>query len=275
MALKDILVQVDETRGHQARLALAAALASRSDAHLTGLFVIEPISFSALAAPGGPDFAAAEAFQAIQREHREARLKLGERLGALFSDAADRAGVSSEWRVVDGDAATAVVLHARYADLAVLGQADPDNPPLGAGVVEAVLLGSGRPVLVVPYARRRDARQTRAGGVERDARGGAGAERRDAAARPGRKVTVLSVNPERGIDGEGDLPCRRYRAPSGAARRQSRGRPHHGGRHRASATSCCRAPPISAPTSLSWAAMAIRARANSFSAAPPGSCCGT
>ncbi len=207
MALKDILVQVDDGRGYQARLALAAALAARSDGHLTGLFVIEPISFSALAAPGGPDFAAAEAFQAVEREHRAARLKLGERLAALFRDAADRAGVSSEWRVADDDAATAVVLHARYADLAVLGQADPDNPPLGAGVVEAVLLGSGRPALVVPFigAKSVGERVLVAWNATREA------ARALNDAMPllaqAEKVTVLSVNPERGIGGEGDLPA--------------------------------------------------------------------
>jgi nucleotide-binding universal stress UspA family protein len=207
MALKDILVQVDNSRGHQARVALAAALASRNTAHLTGLFVIEPISFSALSTPGGSDFAAAEAFQAIEREHREAWLKLGERLAALFRDAADRAGVTSEWRIVEDDIATATALHARYADLAVLGQADPDNPPLGAGVPEAVLLGSGRPVLVVPYigAKSVGQRVLVAWNASRES------ARAVNDALPllvqAENVTVLSVNPAHGIGGEGDLPA--------------------------------------------------------------------
>ncbi|HXZ00247.1 MAG TPA: universal stress protein [Stellaceae bacterium] len=207
MALKDILVQVDEKRGHDSRLALAAMLASRNDAHLVGLFVVEPVSFSALTTPGGSDFAAAAAFQAIEQEHRAACLKRGERLAALFRDTADRAGVNSEWRIAEDDIATATALHARYADLAVLGQADPDNPPLGIGVPETVLLGSGRPVLVVPFigAKNMGQRVLVAWNATREA------ARAVNDALPllaqAEKVTVLSVNPARGIGGEGDLPA--------------------------------------------------------------------
>ena len=151
MALKDILVQVDDTRGHPSRIALAADIAARCGAHLHRLFVVDTISFSALAAPGGPDFAAADAFRVIQDQYRSARFEIADRLAALFSDAADRAGVNSEWRTAEDDPASAVALQARYVDLAILGQADPDNPPAGADIVETALLNSGRPVLVVPF----------------------------------------------------------------------------------------------------------------------------
>jgi nucleotide-binding universal stress UspA family protein len=207
MALKDILLHVDEAGGHEARIALAVELARANNAHLTGLFAIEPISFSALAAPAGPDFAAAEAFQELQRQHGAVRAGLGERLGALFGDAARRAGIASEWRVVEEDAASAMALHARYADLAVVGQADPENPPAGEGVAEAVLLGSGRPVLAVPFigAAAIGKRALIAWNGSREAARAvndalpllAGAE----------QVTVLSINPARGIGGEGNLPA--------------------------------------------------------------------
>ena len=207
MALKDILVQVDDGRGHPSRLALAAEIAARCGAHLTGLFVVDTISFSALAAPGGPDFAAADAFRAIQEQHRAARLQVGERLAALFADAARRAGVNSEWRIAEDDPASALALQARYADLAVLGQADPDNPPPGADAVETVLLNSGRPVLAVPFI-----------GAESVGRGALVAwnATREAAraindALPllahADAVTVLSINPVRGVAGDGDVPA--------------------------------------------------------------------
>ncbi|HUJ98694.1 MAG TPA: universal stress protein [Stellaceae bacterium] len=207
MALKDILLHVDEAGGHEARIALAVELARTNSAHLTGLFAIEPISFSALAAPGGPDFAAAEAFQELQRQHGAVRAGLGERLGAAFGDAARRAGITSEWRVVEEDAASAMALHARYADLAVVGQSDPENPPAGEGVAEAVLLGSGRPVLAVPFigAAAIGKRALIAWNGSREAARAVndalpllvGAE----------QVTVLAINPARGIAGEGNLPA--------------------------------------------------------------------
>ena len=45
-------------------------------------------------------------------------------------------------------------LHARYSDLAILGQLDPDRaqPEATGPRPEQVVLASGRPVLVVPYA---------------------------------------------------------------------------------------------------------------------------
>jgi nucleotide-binding universal stress UspA family protein len=207
MPLKDILVQVDEARGHADRVALAAGLARANTGHLAGLFAIEPISFTALAAPGGADFAAAEAFQQIDQQHREARLKVAARLRALFQKTIDAAGVSGEWRIADSDAAAAMSLHAHYVDLAVVGQTDPENPPMGAGVPEAVLLASGRPVLVVPFIGAKaigkrvlvswNASRESARAVNDALPLMAGAE----------QVTVLSINPERGIAGEGDLPA--------------------------------------------------------------------
>ena len=207
MALKDILVHLDEARGHAARLRLATELARANAAHLTALFALEPISFSALAAPGGPDFAAAEAFQDLQQRHRTARQVVSDRLESSFRDAADRAGISAEWRSVEETAATAAALHARYADLAILGQADPENPPLGPGIVEAVLLGSGRPVLIVPYIGA-DAIGRRVLIAWNAAREAARAVN-DALPliTAAEQVTVLSINPERGIAGEGDLPA--------------------------------------------------------------------
>jgi len=208
MALKDILVQVDETRGLEARLRIAAELAARNEAHLIGLFVIENVSFSALAAPGGPDFVAADAFLQLQDQHRQARLKVAERLVQTFDAAVKAAGVnSSEWRIAEDDAASAATLHARYADLAVLGQQDPERPPLGPAVVEAVLLSSGRPVLVVPFigADSIGKRVLVAWNATREAARAVN----DALPLLGQaeKVTVLAINPERGIGGEGELPA--------------------------------------------------------------------
>jgi nucleotide-binding universal stress UspA family protein len=56
-----------------------------------------------------------------------------------------------EWRTADGPRAEAVALHARYADLLVINQTDPESPD-ATHFGDAVLLSVGRPVLMVPYA---------------------------------------------------------------------------------------------------------------------------
>jgi nucleotide-binding universal stress UspA family protein len=208
MGLKDLLVHVDGTRGHEARLRTAAELARRSEAHLTGLFVIEPVNFAGFFSSGGADLAQAEALQAIQEQHERARRALAERLGAAFRTRIDDAGVLGEWHVAQGDPGERVTLRGRYADLVILGQSDPDAPSLGSAVPEAVLLGSGRPVLVVPYI-----------GADRPIghrvlvawNGSREAARAVNDAVPlvasGGRVTVLAINPARGIAGDGDLPA--------------------------------------------------------------------
>lgn len=206
MALKDILVHLDETRGTSARLALAVELARRDAGHLAGVFVVEPLGFSAMGGQTSPEFVAAQPYREIEEQHRAARLALGKRLAARFDAAAERAGISREWRVIDEDAAASVSLHARYADLAVVGQADPENAPASAGIAEAVLLGSGRPVLVVPFigAEAIGRRVMIAWNATREsARALNDALPLLAAAE---QVTVLSINPVRGIAGDGDLP---------------------------------------------------------------------
>jgi nucleotide-binding universal stress UspA family protein len=151
MGLRDILVHLDDGRGHETRLRVACELARRQNAHLTGMFVVEPVSVAALAAPPGADFAQVEVLQAIQEKHRAARSAVGTSLAGAFRRACDSAGISSAWRVAEGHAADLVTAQTRYVDLAILGQRDPDTPAVGGPVAEAAMLGSGRPVLVIPY----------------------------------------------------------------------------------------------------------------------------
>src|SRR5438034_4187966 len=60
-------------------------------------------------------------------------------------------GYSSEWRVADGYVDDIVVAQARYADLVVVGQAEPDSPPMAtpSDLAEDVTMASERPVLIV------------------------------------------------------------------------------------------------------------------------------
>jgi nucleotide-binding universal stress UspA family protein len=72
---------------------------------------------------------------------------------ARFEEIATRIGVPHEQRRHDLDEYSGLCLQARYADLLVLGQADPEDHEEGGLLLdlpEQVLMHGGRPVLLVP-----------------------------------------------------------------------------------------------------------------------------
>jgi nucleotide-binding universal stress UspA family protein len=149
MALKDILVLVDRQNSTPARIDLATELARRFGAHLTGLHVTVPPVIPAGVRAEMP-VAAVEGYARFQAQTAEAA-------NALFLARAGEHGLEIDWRHREGDAGDIATMHARYADLTVVGQDDPEAEEVDSprGVAERVLLGSGRPVLVVPYVGTR------------------------------------------------------------------------------------------------------------------------
>ena len=122
-----------------------------------------------------------------------------------FLDIAEKAGVHAEWRMAAGQVSRIVTLHARYADLTVVGKgsaAEPDrfpHPDLAADLT----MSCGRPVLVVPNSGRFDG----VGGhvsVCWNASREATRAVNDAMPllRQAEKVVVLSVNPHRPSGGD-------------------------------------------------------------------------
>jgi hypothetical protein len=63
-------------------------------------------------------------------------------------------GCPPEWREIPEGPDADPALRARYADLTILGQLDPDRAEteMIRPRPEQVVLASGRPVLIVPYA---------------------------------------------------------------------------------------------------------------------------
>ena len=146
MTYKNLLVQVDDSRGCARRIACAIDLAAAHDAHLTGLYVLPEASPAAFAQGFPPELMT----DLQQRTRAEAEAAL-----ARFGEAARRSQVAFESRidrVLYTEVADAVATNARYADLAILGQHDPDDAASGPRYLpEEVMLGCGRPVLIVPY----------------------------------------------------------------------------------------------------------------------------
>jgi nucleotide-binding universal stress UspA family protein len=76
---------------------------------------------------------------------------------AAFDEAARRAGVSAESRVLSASLAGAAERFgaiARRFDLSVVGQSDPDQAAPEELIIESSLFSSGRPVVVVPYIQK-------------------------------------------------------------------------------------------------------------------------
>jgi nucleotide-binding universal stress UspA family protein len=152
MALKDLLVYVDQTSHASERLRLAADLARRHNARLTALFIRE------LSAAQRHEQSVAELGQgsaeAITHTNRRIRHSLEEatmRLRSALDAIGLEHGLEVEWRCLDGIASTLVPQHARFADLCVLSQ-DTSAVATATGYTfsEQLLFVTGRPVVFIP-----------------------------------------------------------------------------------------------------------------------------
>jgi nucleotide-binding universal stress UspA family protein len=144
MGLKDLLVHVDNDPACRSRLDVAVALAAKYGAHLTGLH--------ATGSPGLPGYAEVELPPSLREEVRHHLEELARQAEQRFHERARQRGILGEWRLDTGDIVGAMRLHARYADLTVVGQGiDLQGAPHDlAFLPEELALGVGRPVLVVP-----------------------------------------------------------------------------------------------------------------------------
>lgn len=208
--LKDILVHLDEGPRSTTRLKVAVELARRQGAHLTGIFVLD-IPGSDLFYGAGMPYAGGGGMTEMVNTLRADANSRADALGQQFLEAVRLQGLESEWRVVEGDTVDLLALHARYADLTVLGQPNDEDPykgPSADAVLVNVMLSSGRPVLAVPYAGAFEQVGDRVLVAWNASRESTRAVN-DALPllRGARAVTVLAVNPKHGIEGHGDVPA--------------------------------------------------------------------
>ena len=138
MNFKDILIHIDDSSHCAARLELAINLAREHGAHLTGLYVIT------------------HAHYAPQHETKKQQATAAEE---KFRLATENSGITSDWVLADwgivGVGMSEIINHyAHQKDLIVVGQTSGDKPrgDVPADLPERIVFGSGRPVLVVPYA---------------------------------------------------------------------------------------------------------------------------
>ncbi|RJG06812.1 universal stress protein [Noviherbaspirillum cavernae] len=152
MSYKTVLVHVDESEHASERIKLAATVAMAENAHLIGTAMTGASRYlqrAKMLADVGPNF----------RIHLDLLRQRADRGLEEFEAVAQKVGIPSfEKRLVDDEAGGGVCLQARYCDLVVIGQMDPDeiSPIVMPDFPQYVVLHSGRPVLITPYAGRFD-----------------------------------------------------------------------------------------------------------------------
>jgi nucleotide-binding universal stress UspA family protein len=147
-SIKHILLHLDGSPRCTARMKVARQLAAVHEARVTGLFAVTS-SFAEM------PFTAAESSQAgafvlkLDADRRERAL-------SAFDRFVKEPGPRIEWRELSTEPPIWGVAQAAFcADLLVLGQHEPGSPSardVPADFVESVVIDSGKPVLVVPYA---------------------------------------------------------------------------------------------------------------------------
>jgi nucleotide-binding universal stress UspA family protein len=146
---RSILLHLDGALSAAHRIAVALRVAERFDAKVTAGYCVTP------------------ALQRYPMALEGAGLAAG-MLADLDDDARDKAkavyakacGGSPRIAWAEGLAPWAFAQRALYADLAILAQRDPEDPAAGevpTEFVQGVIVDSGRPALVLPYAQARTA----------------------------------------------------------------------------------------------------------------------
>lgn len=146
MRFKDILVHMTSATESAPALAAAVAVAHRHDAHVTGLYVYE-LAAELLGMTGYMD---AGTIERILEEAEQAALAEAARVKPVFEETLRREAVPGEWRQIEGNVGAVLEQHARYADLTIFARSGDDS--FEPDMAEAVLFGSGRPVLILPPA---------------------------------------------------------------------------------------------------------------------------
>ena len=148
MSYKTILVHVDHSPHCEARVRAAAAIALEQQAHLVGA------AMSGMARVVLEDSGADLGMALIAAQMTALRARAQAALASFEAIAAGMGVMSVERRMVDDEPEGGLAMQARYADLVVVSQPDPEDvcSRLAPGLPAYVMLTGARPVLVVPHS---------------------------------------------------------------------------------------------------------------------------
>ena len=144
MAIKNILIHTDSSPSCEHRLSTAIQLATQHKAHLLGIYVI-------------PDFPEPTYYEAqisvdIIAEIDKEALETAKFTQRKYVDIASKAGFSLTIDIAKGNLISVLDDYARFNDLLVLGQNNPDESQvMSEALADNLVLEAGTPCLVVPH----------------------------------------------------------------------------------------------------------------------------
>jgi nucleotide-binding universal stress UspA family protein len=146
MAYKTVLVSLNDVPRVEAMLEAAARIATICDAHVIGCYVVP--AFTIYPEVG---FAAPPAVDDTRQQYFKTNVAA---VKARFETMLRKEGLKGEWRTVNSlyaEIAPSLMEHGRAADLIMVSQIAQDPVAyIEPGLVDHVVMESGRPVLVVP-----------------------------------------------------------------------------------------------------------------------------
>jgi len=145
MTIKDILVHVDPDEASEQRLAAALGLAREHGARVSGIHIAIP---AAVVAPASV-IPSTELLASFAKDQRRRASEAEQIFRKALEEARDLTG---DWHSLNGELIHELTQASVYTDLLVIGQERGSESLIDRrGVPDTVILGSGRPTLVIPY----------------------------------------------------------------------------------------------------------------------------
>ncbi len=148
--LRDIVVHIPVDQSAQSIIDCATSIGSMFDAYLEGIVCVYPTLDPAI----GPTFDPVMAFGNAAAGAMQYNTDQAESVLSQFKDSARRAGISHAARCISNEnhaAIPALTEMSRLHDLSIVAQPNQAKPSHDALLPEAILFGSGRPMLMIPY----------------------------------------------------------------------------------------------------------------------------
>jgi nucleotide-binding universal stress UspA family protein len=207
MALKDLIVHLDQGESALERLRLAADLAHRHGCRLTAIYVRERNEAQTdLQRTAELARASCKDFDRIRKHERLCIDNGATRLQSELDALQRELGMEVHWRSIEGIASKVVPQHARFADLCVV----PHRAHSTDNLSEKLLFLTGRPVVFVPPDVRAEGLGSNVVVAWNSSRAAA---RSLADALPilerAKRVTVVAINPTSFVNKYGCLPPER------------------------------------------------------------------